>query len=281
MLTQIRLELFKLTLRGRSYIGFIGLLGITGLVVLAFKLGGPPFPEMSSSRFSILGSMLNGGFVSWFLLNMMVKLFLPLFVCVVTGDLISGEAAEGTLRSMLSRPVSRARLYASKFIAAVIYTAALTFFLGIASYIVGAVFLGRGVLITFPFGAGEGQRAIFVTESEVDGLMRLFGAYAFAGLSMLAVGSIAFFLSVLVTNSLGAIGGAMIAFIVFNLLGIISYFDPIKPYLFTTHIEAFDGFFVYKVAWPEIGKSALTLFVYIAAFAGAGFLIFRRKDVLS
>lgn len=192
MLTQIRLELFKLARRGRSYIGFIALLGITWLVVFAFKLGGPPFPEMSSLGFTTYGSMLNGGFVSWFLLKAMTNFFLPLFVCVVTGDLISGEAADGTLRSMLTRPVSRTQLYTSKFITAVIYTAALTFFLGIASYIVGAIFLGRGVLITFPFSVDEGQRAIFVTESEVDGLIRLSGAYAYASLSALAIGSIAF-----------------------------------------------------------------------------------------
>ncbi|MEN6371410.1 MAG: ABC transporter permease [Armatimonadota bacterium] len=281
MLKQIRLELFKLTRRGRSYIGFVALLGIAGLMTLGFRNGPPPFQEMTAPPgFVTVGSVLNGGFVAWFLLRLVIEFFLPLFVCVVVGDLISGEAAEGTLRSMLSRPISRGRLYFGKLATAVIYTAALTLFLGLVSYAVGAIFLGRGALMTFQTGRLFQAQGIFVY-SESDGLVRLLLAYAFAVLAVLTVGSIAFFISTLVTNSLGAIGGAMIVYIVLKLIGVIGYFDPIEPYLFTTHMGAFEGFFIDEIPWLEIGKSALVLFIYSAAFAAAGFLVFRRKDVLS
>ncbi|MEN6520017.1 MAG: ABC transporter permease [Armatimonadota bacterium] len=281
MLKQIRLELFKLTRRSRSYIGFAALLGITGLVTLGFKNGPPPFQEMTAPPgFVTVGSVLNGGLVAWFLLRFMIEFFLPLFVCVVVGDLISGEAAEGTLKSMLSRPISRGRLYSAKLMTAVIYTAALTLFLGLASYVVGAVFLGRGALMTFQWGGLFEAQGVFVY-SEGEGLVRMLLAYAFAALAVLTVGSIAFFISTLVTNSLGAIGGAMIVYIVLRLVGVIGYFDPIEPYLFTTYMGAFEGFFIDEIPWLEIGKYALILLTYSAAFAGAGFLIFRRKDVLS
>lgn len=280
MLTQIRLELFKLTRRGRSYLGFVALMGIAGLVVLGFRQESP-FQDVSALGFISAGSVLNGGLIAWFLLRFTIMLFLPLFVCVIAGDLISGEAAEGTLRSMLTRPQSRGRLFVSKFITAVIYTVALTLFLGIVSYVTGAIFLGRGVLMTFQSGTILYPQEIFVTESEADGLMRLLGAYTFSSLSMLAVGSIAFFLSTIVTNSLGAIGGAMVVYIAFRLLGVISYFDPIEPYLLTTHIETFERFFVEPIPWAEIRNSASILLIYVAVFAGAGFIVFSRKDVLS
>jgi ABC-2 type transport system permease protein len=133
--------------------------------------------------------------------------------------------------------------------------------------------------MTFQSGTLFPAQGVFVY-NEIEGLIRLLGAYAFAAFAVLAVGSIAFFISTFVTNSLGAIGGAMIVYIALKLVGAIGYFDPLQPYLFTTHMGAFEGFFIDRIPWLEIGKSALTLLIYSVVFAGAGFLVFRRRDVL-
>ncbi|HOK53654.1 MAG TPA: ABC transporter permease subunit [Armatimonadota bacterium] len=280
MITLVKLEIFKLVRRARSYLGFAALSALAGLVVLGLKEGPPPFEQSINQVFMTFGNILNGGFTAWFLLKLMMALFLPLFACVVIGDMVSGEANDGTLRTMLSRPVGRGKILFSKFIVSVLYVIALTFFIGVAGYMLGAIFLGRGALVTFQEGTALGAQGIYIYP-EAEGLLRLLGAYAYASVAVLSVASIAFFISAFVTNSLGAIGGAMVLYIASNLLGIIKYFEPIKDYLFTTHMGNFGLFFINEIPKGDLLKSLGILFAYILAFLAAGLFVFHRKDVLS
>jgi len=278
--TCIRLEIFKLTRKLRSYLGFGALAAMAGLVVLGLARGRPPFEASFEQGFVTVGSYLNGGFVAWFLLRMVMMFFLPVFACVVVGDMISGEAADGTLRAVLSRPVGRGSLFVAKFAVSVLYVIALTLFLGVAAYAVGAIFLGRGALATFQEGTMLGAQGIYIY-NEGEGLVRLLGAYGFASVAVLSVATIAFFLSSVLTNSLGAIGGAMMTFILFGVVGAIDYFKPIHPYLFTTHMDSWRGLFLTPVPWGQVVKSLGILLAYISVFFAAGLAVFRRKDVLS
>jgi len=281
MVRQIRLEVFKLVRRGRSYLGFGALLLISGLAVVAL-LFGPHMIETSMSQgFITAGSYLNGGFVAWTMLNAPpTALFLPLFACVVTGDMVSGETADGTLRTVLSRPVGRGSLFAAKFAVSVIYVVALTLFLGIAAYGIGTIFLGRGVLVTFQEGSMLGAQGIYVYDAR-EGLTRLAAAYAFVSVGVLSVATIALFLSTIVANSLGAIGGAMLTLIVFGILAMFDFFKPIHPFLFTTHLDRWRDFFTTPIPWGEIRTSLAVLFAYIVVFLLAGLTVFTRKDVIS
>lgn len=276
----VRLEILKLTRRMRSYLGFWALAAMSGLMVLGMALGPPPFEQSFPQGLVTVGSYLNGGFVAWALLRMATQFFLPLFACVVTGDMISGEAADGTLRAILSRPIKRGSFYTGKFAVSTMYVVALTFFLGITAYLAGNIFLGRGALVTFQEGTMLGAQGIHIF-GEMDGLIRLIAAYTFASLGVLAVATVAFFLSAIVMNSLGAIGGAMMTLILFQIVGAIDYFKPIRPFLFTTHIDASNAFFANPIPWADVERSALVLLAYVVVFFTAGLLVFQRKDVLS
>lgn len=282
MTTQIRLELFKLTRKGRSYLGFGALLAIVGLVVLGLRLGHhPPLEAVFGQGYIMAGSYLNAGFLAWLLLkDPGMSLFLALFACVVAGDVISGEAGDGTLRTILSRPVSRVTLLFGKFSASVVYVTALTFFSGIAAYGFGCIFLGRGALVTFNEGTLLGAQGIYVYK-EGEGLLRLLGAYTFFSLGVLSVATIAFFLSTVVHNSLGAIGGALMVMITFGILWTLEFFKPIHPYMFTTHMGTWGTFFMDPIPWHEVWKSVGVLSAYVVIFFGAGLAVFARKDVLS
>ena len=52
----------------------------------------------------------------------MLIVHIPLLVALVTGDLLSGEAAMGTLRMMLTKPITRTQVVLSKLVAAATYT---------------------------------------------------------------------------------------------------------------------------------------------------------------
>jgi ABC-2 type transport system permease protein len=54
-------------------------------------------------------------------LALVLPIFLPITVAVVAGDTIAGEAATGTLRYLLVRPVGRLRLLAAKLAAVAVF----------------------------------------------------------------------------------------------------------------------------------------------------------------
>jgi ABC-type transport system involved in multi-copper enzyme maturation permease subunit len=91
---------------------------------------GPPFLERVSG---------NGLFLSFTGLAAVVPFFLPLTVGVVSGDAVAGEAQTGTLRYLLTVPVSRTRLLLVKYGGLPVAAMATTVVLAISSQIFGAI----------------------------------------------------------------------------------------------------------------------------------------------
>ena len=58
-------------------------------------------------------------------------------------------------------------------------------------------------------------------------------------------------------------------------------FNAVKPYLFTTHMIAWKGFFDAPIPYDAITNSALVLVAYIVLFITATIIIFNKKDILS
>jgi len=54
---------------------------------------------------------MNGYLLAYIILQLML-VHVPLLISLVAGDMISGEAAQGTLRVLLTKPISRAKLIA-------------------------------------------------------------------------------------------------------------------------------------------------------------------------
>ena len=72
-----------------------------------------------------------------------------LYLALVSGDLVAKEAEDGTLRMLLCRPVSRARLLLLKAIACLVYTVVLVLFIGITALLAGFAYGGTGGLFVF------------------------------------------------------------------------------------------------------------------------------------
>jgi ABC-2 type transport system permease protein len=84
----------------------------------------------------------------------------------------------------------------------------------------------------------------------------------------------------------------VIVFTILNTLDL-PFFNAIKPYLFTTHMLGWKGFFdvsvnanheqvVGSIEHPgAIARSATALVFHICLFYGAAVYFFKRKDILS
>jgi ABC-2 type transport system permease protein len=279
MLTLVRIELYKIFRKWRTYIGFIAIGLLVPLIQIAFMLEGENSLNFATRNlqqsFIFVGNLLNGYFISYFILGSLA-VHIPFLVTLVAGDLLAGEATAGTYRLLITRPVSRFQIATSKFIAGIIYTTMLIFWLALISLGLGMLIFGIGELIVI----GSSQVIIFPKE---DIWWRFLMAYGYAILSMSVVASIAYFLSSLVENAIGPIITTMAIIIVFFVISAIDIdiFNAIQPYLFTDYMLSWRLFFDDPMDKAEIVRSVGILLLHIIVLYSAVILIFKRKDILS
>lgn len=284
MLKQIKFELFKMSRRPRTYLGYSAFLLINICIMLGAKFGhlGNEFLNPANrTGFGVVGTPVNAEFMSWLVVgspfaSMILLTFMPFFICLVFGEIFGGEAAEGTLRTVLTRPIRRTSFFAAKFVACLIYAMSLVFFLGISAYLIGLVFFGTGGLLT----TGTFEHPTLTWFSPGTGLARLALGYLLMCAGVTAVGMIAFFISNWLHNSLGAVGGAIMLLFTALIIGEIPYFKPIKDYLFSTHLLMGQKAFWDPIPWHEIAFSLKCLSIYVGSMFIVSLAIFRRKDVL-
>lgn len=275
----LRIELYKIFRKPRTYISFATVLAITTLVQVALMANGQEFSDFIlqgiNGQFDLQGKILNGYFVTYLILGMLL-VHIPLLVALVAGDTIAGESAAGTLRLVLTKPISRAKLIIGKYLATVVYSVALLVWLALIGLFVSLWLFGAGDLII-----AKSYEVVVLLKSDV--MWRYLCAFGFAALAMMAVAALSVFLSVLSENPIGPIVGTMGVIIVLTIISNLDLpiFDPIKPVLLTTHMLGWKGFFSDPVPYAAIGKSAMVLGGYIVALVGAAIFVFGRKDIQS
>lgn len=274
-----RTELYKIFTKPRSYIGFVALLLIGSLIHFALWADGENYISMVTSgldqSFSIQGKIMNGNLVCYVILQMMI-IHVPLLVALVTGDLMSGESAAGTIRMLILKPVTRLQIFFAKFLAGSFYTACLLLFLALVAW-------GMGLLI---FGKGD----MFVVRSEDviiiqsgDTVWRFFAAFGAAFMALLVVTSISYMLSCFAGNSIGPIISTMAVIILFTIITTLDLpsLQPLHPYMFTTHMVAWHMFFDNPVPYAKIAHSMIILMLHIMACLGTAAWHFSKKDILT
>ncbi len=289
----LQIELFKIFRKPRTYISFGAIAAMVIIIQIALKFDGQSYIEfivggLKDSLDIPYAHILNGFFVCFVILNLLL-IHIPLLIALVAGDSIAGEANMGTLRLLVSRPVSRTKLMIAKFMATVVYTGLLLLWLAFIALLLSILLFGTNDILI------ARNDALEIIRSN-DVMWRYLAAFAFATLALTTVAALAFLLSVFAENSIGPIVSTISIVIVFTILSemqIPLYDRTIKPFLFTSHMLAWKGFFYSKIdasgsSIPgtienlrAIGKSAMILVLYITGFVSAAIVVFNRKDILS
>jgi ABC-2 type transport system permease protein len=291
MLELIRIELFKIFKRPRTFIAFFAIAAIVGLIQMGFYVDGESYINFGmqalSDSFDVDGKILNGYLLAYIILQTLL-VHVPLLIALVSGDMISGEANMGTLRLLITKPISRAKLVSAKFLASSVYTLLLLIWMAVWALFVSVLIFGTDDMII--------MKSEVVTQIiEKDVVWRYVAAFGFAALAMVTVSSLAFFLSIFAENSIGPIIACMSIVIVFTILNALNLpiYNTVKPYLFTSHMLGWKGFFDVKVNadneqivgsvenLPAVMRSAAILFLHIIGFWIASIVVFRRKDIMS
>ncbi|MFY8003568.1 MAG: ABC transporter permease [Chitinophagaceae bacterium] len=287
----LQIELYKIFRRPRTYISFTAIASLIIIIQLGLKLDGQAYVDFVMSgvmqTFSFDGNLLNGYLVCYILLQLLL-VHVPLLIALIAADMISGEANMGTLRLMLSKPISRTEFVLAKFLASAVYTFLLLVWIAILALFVSMFIFGTDDLVF--------QKTNYLVQlPENDVFWRYTGAFGFAFLSMLTVTALGFFLSNFAENSIGPIVATMSIIIFFTIISTMSIpvFQKIQPYLFTTHMVVWKEFFDPQVnsenavitGTLQNGNRVLissgVLIIHIIGFVAASIYTLKNKDILS
>jgi len=272
-------ELLKIATKIRSYIG-IGALTLLILIVLfAMIADGKSYIGFVTASFeqtlSFNGNILNGNLIAFIIMQMLI-VHVPLLIALVTGDLLSGESATGSIRMLATKPISRTGIVLSKWLAATLYTLIMTLWMGFLSLVVSQWIFGSGDLIVLnPDGL------LIIPNSDLLWRFGLAMGLAFLALWTVATLSLAF--SALAKNSVGPIVITMAVIILFTLIGTldVTVFDEVKFYLFTTHMAAWRIVFEEPFPKQDILQSVGVLVGHIVGLLAFTLFYFNRKDITS
>ncbi len=210
-------------------------------------------------------------------------LLLPLLIAVLGSDIVSAESAEGTDKLLLTRPVRRWKILASKLVTLWIF-ATLTLLCGaLLSYVISAPVLPRGGWTAPTFTGFQVSRGAF----RLDAVRQLplwrdtLIAYGLEWYALIAVATIALMLSVLFRSSAASIGTMLAALVGGTILTRISPDWTTGKYLFVGALPLADYYSGQPPPYEEMTMTfciaLLAVWAVVAAMVAFG--IYTRRDV--
>ena len=278
-LAQLKNELWKLFGKKRTYIGFGAFVLAQTVMMLMFKYTRwqGQFERLLAGNGYLASEYISALTVALIMLVPQILLLLPLYVTLVGGDLVAKEAEDGTLRMILSRPISRVRLLLVKWVAGIIFSAVLVLALG-------AIALGFARLF-FPwkgmFIFGELPHQIFGLFSPGQGLRLYIFAHLFMAVNAVAMLSVASMFSCFNMKPAAATILALSFLFMSMVLEHIPFFEAYQNWFITYHFAAWVLVFQTPVPWPQIIQSEIVLLATSATAFVIGVMAFQMRDIKS
>lgn len=260
-------EIGMLVRRRRNQFILLALIAIPIIIAVAVKL-----TNDSSSSGGLIGGITNNGiFVSFTALVVVIPIFLPMAVAVVVGESVAGEAGSGTLRYLLTVPVSRTRLLAVKFAA-----------LAAWCLLIAGVVAVAGLLIGFAlFPIGKVTLLSGTQTSLIGGLGRLTVVVGYAALMMLAIAAIGLFISTLTEVPIAAMAATLAVAIIMQVLVAVPQLHSIRPFLLSNSLLDFADMLRDPLTFSGLRHGVLLALGYIVIFWPLAWARFTSKDISS
>ncbi len=213
----------------------------------------------------------NGVFAALAGIGVVIPFLLPLCVSVIAGDTVAGEASFGTLRYVLTQPVSRLYLLIIKFLSGVIFSIIAAVSIAIAGLIIGVILFPIGPVTTLS-GTTIGLES---------GAIHILAASLVVGLSMSGLVAIGVFISTVTENPSAAMAGTVAIAITSQVLDALPQVSSIHPFLFTHFWSAWGDLLRFPVTFSGIESDLGIQIIYIAIFLSAAWAKFSYSDITS
>lgn len=275
---QLKNELWKLFGKKRTYIGFGAFILVQTVMLLMFRYTRwqDQFERLLAGNGYLASEYISALTVALQMLLPQVLLLLPLYVALIGGDLVAKEVEDGTLRMILSRPISRLRLLVMKWLAGIIFSAVLVLALGlIALCFARIVFPWKGM---FAFSLLRSTFGIF---SASEGLLLYSISLLFVVANSVALLSVAFMFSCFNIKPAAATILSLSYLFINMVMENLPFFEDYQNWFITHHFDCWLLVFRTPTPWPQILQSeAILLGISATAFV-IGSTAFLVRDIKS
>lgn len=203
-----------------------------------------------------------------------ISTILPLLMIVIGADVVSGEVSDGTLKSVLVRPVGRATILFSKWAAFILFSIVIMAFSDVLSY----------VLALFTSGVGNLTDQLVIGTDTIRALpiwQYLLIGYGLNIFTIIILSSVILLISVLVRSASVSVSLSMILIVVGGLLTNLGTRFAWMKFFFLPHLDLVahltDTFRLPNVTLME---SMLVMSVTAAISLLIAFGVFTKKDML-
>lgn len=284
----ILVELALLLRRTRVWLCWLLLCALPALVAVVVSATGilPP-PGQGPAFLSAVAT--NGQIFPAFALALVLPFLLPITVAVVAGDTVAGEAAAGTLRYLLIRPVGRLRLLVAKLVSVAFFVVTAVTLVVLTSYAVGIAVFGTGTttatggLTLPPVDAGPGSVASLsgTVIEPVDLATRTGLTVAYLALCMLTLGALGIFFSTLTDSPLAAALAVLAVVVTSASLQALDASAAFVDFLPTAHWLAWIDLYRDPVLYDAARTGAWVQAGWVAVAVGAAWANLATKDIAS
>lgn len=220
-------------------------------------------------------------------------LFMIIIIAILTSDIVSGEYTPPTMKVLLSRPVSRAKVLLSKFIAALISSSSIIIIIELLCFFVLCIVFGFPNP-KYPMAMGTryttstllGQKIATVVSSSTYLIpLWLYLVFVFLMQLLFIVSCVAVFLMLSTLFKTGAtsmtlsIIGTLILSIIVN----IPYIKLSAPFLFLTYSNPFSYNLLgaqYSTSLTTIPMAIMILIAWTVGSYAIAHLVFTKHDIL-
>jgi ABC-2 type transport system permease protein len=268
----IRREFRKLLAQKRTYFGAAGLVLVPIIFSIGLYLSGRHGGGAQDGDVPVflIDTFRNGLYVPAAALAGMSFFLLPLAAAMVGGFMLAGEAEQGTMRTILVRPVRRGSLIMAKWATAMLYLAAVLALVLLAGLLSGWLFFGFKPMFILGGVVGIGH-----------GIWLNVLAYLVALAFISCVVSLAMLFSSFLDSSLTSAVIPMVMLLVVQIVLQFSYFEALRPYWFMNHFDAWEALFKTPIPLAPLRSGLIAYAAWSAGATGLAWLFFRRRDILS
>jgi ABC-2 type transport system permease protein len=273
----LRNELWKLFGKKRTYIGFGAFLVVQNAMVLLFRFTHwrQSWERLLAGNGYLAEEYISALTLAFVMLLPQIMLLMPLYAALVGGDLVAKEAEDGTLRMILSRPISRFRLLLAKWLAGMVFCAALVLVLGGTALLFARVwFPWRGM---FAFAPGF----VFNILPPGEGLRLYALSHLFLMVNASVILSVAFAFSCCNMKPAAATILALSYFFINLVMEAIPFFEPYHEWLLPYHFRSWMLVYAQPMPWERIAGSLCILLAVNATAFLVGAAIFQARDIKS
>ena len=274
----LRLELLRLVRSRRPLLAMFALLFFLVLMLAGFytyaetETGG-----QAEFRYTFENqSYFNGLTFALYAFYFGFLLVLPIFIATEGGVQLAGDTKSGVLRLLLTRPLSRERIFATKLGLSLGYALLLCgSFLALA-LAVGLVTVGWGDLDLYPGVLQMTDRHQHLDQAVA--LRRFLLAWPAASLALAAPLALSLLVSTFARSAVNAVAVSVALYLVLYVTSEIHFFRELRPWLFPSSMPFWRELFREQIAWRAMGIEAGRLLGWTALFCALACSRFRLRE---